>query len=95
VPDDTGWGEAQHIIERQADQIAVLSGECHRLANDLARVGPPAHDFIEVLRYPGVRRAVLKALHRDSHAGIGESEARAFDQRFQKASAVFDRLETD
>jgi hypothetical protein len=34
----------------------------------------------------------LKELHRDTHVGVSEAEARAYDQRFQRASAVFERL---
>lgn len=60
------------------------------------QAGSIARDLEEVLHYPGVldatRKAVLKALHRDSHPGLEEREARACDQRFQKANAVFGRI---
>jgi hypothetical protein len=83
--DDTEWHRAQ-------DTIATLTMERDRLADDLARVGPPARDLEEILRFPGVRKSVLKELHRDSHAGVSDREARALDERFKKANAVFERI---
>ena len=87
--------ECQELIDRQSMVIAALTAERDQLAHNLVRAGPPAHDLIELLRDRDVRRAVLKTLHRDSHPRIGESEARAFDRRFQKASAIFDQLGSD
>jgi len=85
-------GPWQEVIEGQAAKIEALTAECGRLEHEIARVGPPARDLQEVLLFPGVRKAVLKALHRDSHPGLADNEARAFDLRFQKASAVFQRI---
>jgi hypothetical protein len=82
----------QEVIERQAHTIEALRSERDQLAGEIARIGAPAHDLQEVLKFPGVRKAVLKALHRDSHPGLPFTEAKAFDARFQKASAVFARL---
>jgi len=87
---DSEW---QTFVDQQSIAIATLTAERDRLAHDLAQAGPPARDLEEVLRFPNVRRAVLKALHRDSHAGrISEAEARACDQRFKKATAIFERI---
>jgi hypothetical protein len=87
--DDDEWHRAQATI-------ATLTAERNRLADDLARVGRPARDLEEVLRYPGVAEAVLKAArkatHRDSFPGIGEGEARILDERFKKVSAVLERF---
>jgi hypothetical protein len=89
-----GWGDPtwQDRLDRQSAAIASLAAERDRLARELAQAGPPARDLNEVLRYAGVRRAVLKTLHRDSHPGIGDADARLLDERFKKASAVFERL---
>lgn len=92
VPPQFDLGQWQEVIDRQAVAIAGLTAERDRLAYDLARVGPPARELQEVLRWPDVRKAVLKVLHRDSHPGVGEVEARDYDRRFQKASAIYERL---
>jgi hypothetical protein len=76
----------RNLIERQAKDIARLTGACTQIS-DYAR------QLEAVLRFPPVKKAVLKALHPDAHAGAGELERRALTEQFQKASAVFDRLE--
>jgi hypothetical protein len=85
----------QQVIHEQSTAIATLTAERNRLTQ-IAEAGSPARDLEEVLDYPGVldtvRKAALKELHRDTHVGVSEAEARAYDQRFQRASAVFERL---
>jgi hypothetical protein len=91
------WQEAMNrqaeALEAGANYIAALEQERDRLKEALGRAALAARDFQEVLRFDGVRKAVLKVLHRDSHPGIPAIEARAFDARFQKASAVFAKIE--
>jgi hypothetical protein len=86
---DRQW---QEVINRQSIVIAALTADRDRLVDDLTRFGPPARDLQEVLRYDGVRRAVLKILHPDAHAAAGDRERRVLTERFQKASAVFEKL---
>lgn len=74
------------LLEKQAKDITRLTGDC-------ARITEYARELETVLRFPSVKKSVLKALHPDAHAGAGEYEHRALTQQFQKASAVFDRLE--
>jgi hypothetical protein len=85
----TDLSDCLTLIDRQAAGIAALTAERDRLAHDLAH-RPPARDletFIEIL---GGRRKVLAWLHPD---GVkGDAEKRAANERFQKASAVFDGL---
>jgi hypothetical protein len=68
----------REIINRQAQTIDSLKADYGELET--------------VLRDSLVKKAVLKALHPDAHADAGERERRAFTERFQRASAVFDRL---
>lgn len=82
----------QRQFTRQSTEIAELTAERDRLANELAYAGPTTRELKEILRDPNVRRAVLKTYHRDSHPGISENAARALDERFKKANAVFERL---
>jgi len=90
--DASDAGEYRDIIERQARQIDRLTAERDRLAGDLAGMSAPAPDLETVLRFPGVRAAVLKLLHPDAHPGASDRERRTLTERFQQASAVFDRL---
>jgi len=83
---DPGW---QAIIDQQSTTIAMLTAERDRLAHDLAQAGPAARDLEEVLRFPDTRRALFKLNHPDGHPA---NEARLWKERFQKVSAVFDRL---
>jgi hypothetical protein len=83
-------------LDRKDAEIALLAAERDELTRNIARLGTPAHDLQEVLRYPGVftsvRNAVVKALHRDAHPGIREIDARACDERLKKALAVFEHI---
>jgi hypothetical protein len=74
------------LIERQAKDIVRLTGDC-------AQISDYARQLEAVLRFPPIKKAVLKALHPDAHAGAGEIERRALTQQFQTASAIFERLE--
>jgi hypothetical protein len=85
-------GEYRQIIERQAREIDSLIAERDRLTGDLAHASASVPDLQVVLLFPGVRTAVLKALHPDAHPGASDRERRAWTERFQKAAAVFDRL---
>ena len=78
--------EWRNIIERQAQDIERLTG-------DRAQAVEHARQLEAVLRFPAVRKSVLKALHPDAHAGADDRERRALTERFQKATAVFDRIE--
>ena len=85
-------GEYRKIIECQAREIDSLIAECDRLTGDLAHASTSVPDLQAVLLFPGVRTAVLKALHPDAHPEASDREKRALTERFQKAAAVFDRL---
>jgi hypothetical protein len=66
--------------------------EIGRLKADLQAALPP-QDVVMVLSLPDVRKAALKALHRDTRPGIPEIEARAMDAKFQAAQKVFVSIE--
>jgi hypothetical protein len=74
--------EWQQEIDAQTQRISELT-EDRRLAVDLK----------ELLGWTGVERAVKAALHPDRGATDAEKQVRT--ERFQKASAVFDRLKED
>jgi hypothetical protein len=74
------------LLEKQAKDIARLTADCTQTAGH-------ARQLETVLRFPPVKKAVLKVLHPDSHAGAGEHERRALTQQFQTAAAVFEILE--
>jgi hypothetical protein len=74
------------LLEKQAKDIARLTADCTQTVEH-------AHQLEAVLRFPPVKKAVLKALHPDAHAGAGDLERRALTAQFQKASAVFEILE--
>jgi hypothetical protein len=80
------------IIERQEREIDSLTSRCERLAADLAHGSAAAPELETVLTFPGVRKAVLKALHPDSQPGASDRERRDATERFQKAAAIFERL---
>jgi hypothetical protein len=66
--------------------------EIGRLKAELENAIPPAA-VVMVLSLPDVRKAALKALHRDTRPGIPEIEARAMDVKFQAAQKVFASIE--
>ena len=74
------------IIERQAQDIERLTG-------DRAQAVEHARQLETVLRDPAVQKSVLKVLHPDAHPDADDRERRALTERFQKAAAVFDRIE--
>jgi hypothetical protein len=74
------------LLEKQAKDIARLTADCTQTAGH-------ARQLETVLRFPPVKKAVLKVLHPDSHAGAGDLERRALTQQFQTAAAVFEILE--
>ena len=69
--------EYRNIIERQAREIDSLIAERDRLMDDFARASASVPDLEAVLLFPGVRIAVLKALHPDGHPGASDREQRA------------------
>jgi hypothetical protein len=75
----------RQIVERQTQQIESLTAEG-------ARAIQRARETEAVLLFPTVKKSVLKALHPDGHPDAGSSERRLLTERFQQASAVFDRL---
>jgi hypothetical protein len=74
------------LLEKQAKDIARLTADCTQTVEH-------ARQLETVLRFPPVKKAVLKALHPDAHAGAGEHERRTLTQQFQTAAAVFEILE--
>jgi hypothetical protein len=80
--------EWEAALERKDAEIALLRSDRNELSRKLAN----ARDVEELLRFPGVRHAVVKALHRDAHPGISEIDARACDERLKKALAVFEHI---
>lgn len=84
VPFDPGKWRA--LLEKQARDVARLTADCTRTVEH-------ARQLETVLRFPPVKKAVLKALHPDAHAGAGDLEIRALTAQFQKAAAVFEILE--
>jgi hypothetical protein len=74
-----------------ADTIERLTAERDQLADELAQTSAPANDlaiFVEVI---GGRRKLLAWLHPDRVKG--EAEKQAATVKFQKASALLDRIE--
>jgi hypothetical protein len=73
------------IVERQAQEIESLTTEG-------ARAVERAREAEAVLLLPNVKKTVLRALHPDSHPDAAEGDRRLLTERFQRATAVFDRL---
>jgi hypothetical protein len=66
------------ILDRQAKELAAAAAENNEMK--------------AVLAFPGVRAALLHALHSDHHAGASESERRIRDETFIKLTAVYERM---
>ena len=45
-----------------------------------------------ILKYPGVKKALLKALHPDMHPSATASERRALNAMFNTVITVFERI---
>jgi hypothetical protein len=85
--------ECKSII---AGMLAEQTSFSDQLA-DCRRKGKRAvaeRDALEkLLRFPGVRNALVKALHPDVHPDAGEQERRDRDEMFKTMMAVFERFE--
>ncbi len=80
----------QTLAARQSAQIDRLRAERNRLASELEHRPMPALEVETVLKFPGVVRAVLAALHPDR--ARTEADRTTQTQRFQMASALFERI---
>ena len=59
---------------------------------ELAAATAENNEMKAVLAFPGVRPALLHALHSDHHAGASESERRSRDETFIKLTAIYERI---
>jgi hypothetical protein len=66
------------ILDRQEKELAAAAAENNEMK--------------AVLAFPGVRPALLHALHSDHHAGASESERRIRDETFIKLTAIYQRI---
>jgi hypothetical protein len=81
----------QTLAARQSAEIDRLTAERNQLAHELEHRPVPALVEVEaVLKFPGVPRAVLAALHPDR--ARTDSDRAAQTKRFQTASALFERI---
>lgn len=80
----------QALAARQAAEIDRLTAERDQLELELEHRPAPALEFEAVLKFPGVVRAVLAALHPDR--ARSDADRAAQTQRFQIASALFERI---
>lgn len=80
----------QALAARQSAEIEQLTAERNRLALELEHRPARTLEFEAVLKFPGVVRAVLAALHPDR--ARTEADRTTQTQRFQVASALFERI---
>ena len=75
----------QTVIDRLTAEVENKNG-LHQVA--VARIG----ELEALLRYPVVRKALLRALHPDSHPDMNDGERRALTAQFQKTLAQLNKL---
>jgi hypothetical protein len=80
----------QALAARQSAEIDRLTAERNQLAHELEHRPMPALEVEAVLKFPGVPRAVLAALHPDR--ARSDADRTAQTKRFQTASALFERI---
>lgn len=80
----------QTLAARQSAEIDRLIEERNQLARELEHRPAPSLEVEAVLKFPGVPRAVLAALHPDR--ARSEADRAAQTKRFQTASALFERI---
>jgi hypothetical protein len=75
----------QNVINRLTAEVEKKNG-LHQVA--VARIG----ELEALLRYPVVRKALLRALHPDTHPDMNDDERRALTAQFQKTWAQLNNL---
>lgn len=80
----------QVLAACQAAEIDRLMAERNQLAHELEHRPMSAPEVEAVLKFPGVPRAVLAALHPDR--ARSDADRMAQTKRFQTASALFERI---
>jgi hypothetical protein len=80
-----GYSPQWQDVNRHAAEIEDLRGKYQDL---LAR----NNELEAILRFPDVRRSILKVLHPDTQPRASDGERRQLTERFQKASAVLNSL---
>jgi hypothetical protein len=89
-------GQNQRALAEAALQIEALTSQlaAARLVPDPVNKNLTADniDMQAVLKFPGVRAALLHALHSDHHAGVSVTERHARDEMVAKLTVVFKRI---
>jgi hypothetical protein len=80
-----GYRQYRDVIDRLTAEIESKNG-MYRTA--LARIA----ELEALLRFPIVRKALLRALHPDTHPDMSDSERRAITAQFQKTLAQLNNL---
>jgi hypothetical protein len=85
--------ECKSIIAGMLAEQTALTDQLADCRHKGRRVVGERDTLEQILRFPGVRNALLKALHPDAHPEANESERRARGDMFKTMMAVFERFE--
>ncbi len=88
------WGrQDREPLCQAAVEFAIVKDQLARVVADRDEARQRIGELEGILRFPGVKKGLLKAVHPDMHPQANERERRALDDICKIVVAVFDRLQ--